>query len=159
MVKAQWQLAALGTVRATPRQQVAWEPFIHTIETWRRYDRERSPSGRVIPRSRMQLAKRSVTLPDSMKASSKLRFSRCGSTWRLQRSSGIRSLHRSAVKQMNKIYPALAKEKKVWESIYLSDHDHDCLTNLRFGDDVLLFATSKEQLQKCCATSRKVLKK
>ena len=31
---------------------------------------------------------------------------------------------------------------------YLSDHDHDCLTNLRFADDVLLFATSKEQLQK-----------
>ena len=31
--------------------------------------------------------------------------------------------------------------------IYLSDHDHDCLTNLRFADDVLLFATSKEQLQ------------
>ena len=32
--------------------------------------------------------------------------------------------------------------------IYLSDQDHDCLTNLRFDDDVLLFATSKEQLQK-----------
>ena len=32
--------------------------------------------------------------------------------------------------------------------IYLIDHDHDCFTNLRFTDDVLLFATSKEQLQK-----------
>ena len=32
--------------------------------------------------------------------------------------------------------------------IYLSDHDHDCLTNLRFADDVLSFATSKDQLQK-----------
>ena len=32
--------------------------------------------------------------------------------------------------------------------IYLSDQDHDCLTNLRFADDVLLFATSKGQLQK-----------
>ena len=32
--------------------------------------------------------------------------------------------------------------------IYLSDHDHDCLTNLRFADDVLLFATSKEQTRK-----------
>ena len=32
--------------------------------------------------------------------------------------------------------------------IYLSDQDHNCLTNLRFADDVLLFATSKEQLQK-----------
>ena len=27
--------------------------------------------------------------------------------------------------------------------IYLSDHDHDCLTDLRFADDVMLFATSK----------------
>ena len=32
--------------------------------------------------------------------------------------------------------------------IYLSDNDHDCPTNLRFADDVLLFASSKEQLQK-----------
>ena len=32
--------------------------------------------------------------------------------------------------------------------IYLSEHDHDCLTNLRFAHDVILFATSKEQLQK-----------
>ena len=32
--------------------------------------------------------------------------------------------------------------------IYLIDHDHDCFPNLRFTDDVLLFATSKEQLQK-----------
>ena len=31
---------------------------------------------------------------------------------------------------------------------FLSDQDHDCLTNLRFADDVLLFAISKEQLQK-----------
>ena len=30
----------------------------------------------------------------------------------------------------------------------MSDQDHDCLTNLRFADDLLLFATSKEQLQK-----------
>ena len=32
--------------------------------------------------------------------------------------------------------------------IYLSDNDHDRLTNMRFADDVLLFASSKEQLQK-----------
>ena len=32
--------------------------------------------------------------------------------------------------------------------IYLSDHDHDCLTNLRFAGDVLLFATSKGQIRK-----------
>ena len=39
-------------------------------------------------------------------------------------------------------------QKKKGMGIYLSDHDHDCLTNLRFADDVLLFATSKDQLQK-----------
>ena len=31
--------------------------------------------------------------------------------------------------------------------IYLSDHDRDCLTNLRFADDVMLFANSKEQIR------------
>ena len=30
-------------------------------------------------------------------------------------------------------------QKKKGMGIYLSDHDHDCLTNLRFADDVLLF--------------------
>ena len=39
-------------------------------------------------------------------------------------------------------------QKKKGMGIYLSDYDHDCLTNLRFADDVLLFATSKDQLQK-----------
>ena len=32
--------------------------------------------------------------------------------------------------------------------ICLGDNDQDCLTNMRFADDVLLFAYSKEQLQK-----------
>ena len=32
--------------------------------------------------------------------------------------------------------------------IYLSDNDHDRLTNLRFADDVRLLASSKEQLRK-----------
>ena len=53
-------------------------------------------------------------------------------------------------------------QKKRRMGIYLSDYDHDCLTNMRFTDDVLQFASSKEQLQKmlkCCANSRKVLKK
>ena len=31
--------------------------------------------------------------------------------------------------------------------IYLSDEERDCLTNLRFADDVMLFATSKEQIR------------
>ena len=39
-------------------------------------------------------------------------------------------------------------QKKKGIGIYLSDQDHDCLTNMRFADDVLLFTTSKEQLQK-----------
>ena len=47
----------------------------------------------------------------------------------------------------------MAKEKGMGK--YRSDHDHDCLTNLRFADDVLLFATTR----KCCVNSSKVLKK
>ena len=39
-------------------------------------------------------------------------------------------------------------QKKEGMGIYLSDHDHDCLTNLRFADDVILFATSEEQIRK-----------
>ena len=31
--------------------------------------------------------------------------------------------------------------------IYLSDQERDCLTNLRFADDVMLFATSKGQIR------------
>ena len=45
-------------------------------------------------------------------------------------------------------------QKKKGMEIYLTDNDHDCLTNMRFADDVLLFASYKEQLQKCCADSR-----
>ena len=41
----------------------------------------------------------------------------------------------------------MATEKKEM-GIYLSDNDHDCLTNLRFADDVLLLASSKEQIRK-----------
>ena len=39
-------------------------------------------------------------------------------------------------------------QKKKGMGIYLSDHDSDCLTNLRFVDDEMLFATSKEQIRK-----------
>ena len=38
--------------------------------------------------------------------------------------------------------------KKRGMGICLSDNDHDCLTDMRFTDDVLRFASSKEQLQK-----------
>ena len=38
-------------------------------------------------------------------------------------------------------------KRKKGMGIYLSDNDHDCLTNMRFADDVLLFASSKEQLR------------
>ena len=43
--------------------------------------------------------------------------------------------------------------------IYLSDHDRDCLTNLRFADDVMLFATSKEQIRKMLCELKKVTEK
>ena len=39
-------------------------------------------------------------------------------------------------------------QRKKGMGMYLSDHDFDCLTNLGLADDVLLFATSQEQLQK-----------
>ena len=37
--------------------------------------------------------------------------------------------------------------KKKGMGIYLSDQERDCLTNLRFADDVMLFATSKGQIR------------
>ena len=37
--------------------------------------------------------------------------------------------------------------RKKGMGIYLSDQERDCLTNLRFADDVMLFATSKGQIQ------------
>ena len=37
----------------------------------------------------------------------------------------------------------------------LSDHDRDCLTNLRFADDVMLFATSKEQIRRMMCDFKK----
>ena len=46
-------------------------------------------------------------------------------------------------------------QKKKGMRIYLSDNDHDCLTNLRIADDVLLFASPKEQVQNMlCALQR-----
>ena len=43
--------------------------------------------------------------------------------------------------------------------IYLSDHVDDCLTNLRFADDVMLFATSKEQIWKMMCDFKKATEK
>ena len=39
-------------------------------------------------------------------------------------------------------------QKKRGMGLCLSDNDHDCLTYMGFADDVLLFASSKEQIQK-----------
>ena len=50
-------------------------------------------------------------------------------------------------------------QKKKGMGIYLSDHDHDCLTNLRFADDVLLFASSEEQAQKMLCDFKKSTEK
>ena len=43
--------------------------------------------------------------------------------------------------------------------IYLSDQDRDCLTNLRFADDVILFATSKGQMQNMMCEFKEATKK
>ena len=50
-------------------------------------------------------------------------------------------------------------QKKKGMGIYLSDHDRDCLTNLRFTDDVMLFASSKEQLRKMMYEFKKATEK
>ena len=51
-------------------------------------------------------------------------------------------------------------QKKRGIGIYLSDNDHDCLTNMRFADDVLLFAaSSKEQLQNMSCEFKRSTKK
>ena len=39
-------------------------------------------------------------------------------------------------------------QKKRGMGLCVSDNDHDCLANMRFADDVFLFATSCEQLRK-----------
>ena len=49
-------------------------------------------------------------------------------------------------------------QNKKGMGIYLSDHDRD-LTNLRFADDVMLFATSKEQLRKMMYEFKKATEK
>ena len=54
-------------------------------------------------------------------------------------------------------YSTIVKEKRM--GIYLYDNDHDCLTNLRFADDVLLLAFPKNRYRTCCMNSRIVLKK
>ena len=43
--------------------------------------------------------------------------------------------------------------------IYLIDQDRDCLTNLRFADDVMLFATSKGQMQNMMCEFKEATKK
>ena len=50
-------------------------------------------------------------------------------------------------------------QKKKGMGIYLTDNDHGCLTNLRYADDVLLFATFKEQLQKMLCELKKSTEK
>ena len=50
-------------------------------------------------------------------------------------------------------------QKKQGMGIYLSDQDRDCLTNLRFADDVMLFATSKEQLRNMMYEFKKATEK
>ena len=49
--------------------------------------------------------------------------------------------------------------KKEGLAIYLSDQERDCLTNLRFADDVMLFETSKEQLRNMMYEFKKATEK
>ena len=50
-------------------------------------------------------------------------------------------------------------QKKKGMGKNLGDHDRDCLTNLRFADDVMLFATSKEQIRKMMCDFKKATEK
>ena len=50
-------------------------------------------------------------------------------------------------------------QKRKGMGIYLSDQDRDCLTNLRFADDVMLFATSKRQIQAMMCEFKEATKK
>ena len=50
-------------------------------------------------------------------------------------------------------------QKKKGMGMYLSDHDRDCLTKLRLADDVMLFATSKEQIRKTLCDFKKATEK
>ena len=50
-------------------------------------------------------------------------------------------------------------QKKKGMGIYLTEHDHDCITNLRFADEVLLFASSEEHLQKMLCENNKSTEK
>ena len=59
---------------------------------------------------------------------------------------------------------SLKNEIQRWQKtkgmgIYLSDQERDCLTNLRFADDVMLFATSKEQLRNMMYELKKATEK
>ena len=59
---------------------------------------------------------------------------------------------------------SLENEIQRWQKtkgmgIYLSDQERDCLTNLRFADDVMLFATSKEQIRNMMCEFKKATEK
>ena len=51
------------------------------------------------------------------------------------------------------------REIKKGIGIYLSNNVHDCLTNLKFIDDVLQFASPKEQSQKMISEFKKSIEK
>ena len=50
-------------------------------------------------------------------------------------------------------------QKKKGMGIYLNDNDYDCLMNLRFADDVMMFATSKKQIRKMLCEFKKATEK
>ena len=50
-------------------------------------------------------------------------------------------------------------QKKKGIGIYLRDQERDCLTNLQFADDVMLFATSKEKIRNVMCEFKKATEK
>ena len=81
----------------------------------------------------------------------------------LQRSEGFDTDRRT---ECSTRYCSTHKKNEIqrWQKtkgmgIYLSDQERDCLTNLRFADDVMLFATSKEQTRNMMCEFKKATEK
>ena len=84
------------------------------------------------------------------------------SIWKALKSCGIKHDYISLLKRIYKDQKASVIQrwqKKKGMGMYLSDHDRDCLTNLRFADDVLVLAISEEKLQKMLCDFKKSTEK
>ena len=75
------------------------------------------------------------------------------------RSLGIDGKGPQGTRYCNTHYRTKCNDGKRRMGIYLSDQERDCLTNLRFADDVMLFATSKEQIRNMMYEFKKATEK